>query len=74
MLQLIKFNIKLELGSLHVTGREGRVVMGTKRMQRDLFTDPLLAETFGVLHVTLIFSAELGLRNIIQEGDALQIF
>lgn len=49
-----------------------RKIMATKRMQSDLFPNPLLAESFGAFQAT-IFGAKIRLKNIILEGDALQV-
>lgn len=41
-------------------------------MKRDLFPDPLLAKSFAALQA-IIFCKDLGLKNIIVEGDAPQV-
>lgn len=50
--------------------REGRVIV-TMRMNKTMFPNPFLAETFRTLHA--MFGLELGLRNIILESDCLQV-
>lgn len=51
---------------------QGRVIATTMRMNRSLFPDPLLAETFGAFQAT-IFGSKLGLTNIKLEGDSLHV-
>lgn len=50
---------------------EGKV-SATLRMKRDLFPNPFLAEAIPALQATL-FCKNLGFKNIIIEGDALQV-
>ncbi|XP_042972882.1 uncharacterized protein LOC122304682 [Carya illinoinensis] len=50
---------------------EGKV-LATLRMQHDLFPDPLMAEAFAGLQAS-IFCKSLGYKDIIIEGDSLQV-
>lgn len=67
---IIKSMGKLDIGII-ARDHEGNV-MATKRMQREGFPKPFLAEALGALHVA-VFAFELGMRKIILEGDALQV-
>ncbi|XP_035546543.1 uncharacterized protein LOC118348606 [Juglans regia] len=47
-------------------------IIATLRTKKPLFPDPLLAETFGALK-TAQFGMELGLTQVIIEGDSIQV-
>ncbi|XP_042964623.1 uncharacterized protein LOC122298843 [Carya illinoinensis] len=48
------------------------MVIATQRQRKSLFTEPLLAESYGAL-IAVNFAWDLGLANIILEGDSLQV-
>ncbi|KAJ0091114.1 hypothetical protein Patl1_13670 [Pistacia atlantica] len=50
---------------------EGRF-MATMRMKKPMFPDAYLAESFAALQV-VILAADIGINQIILEGDALQV-
>ncbi|XP_040994328.1 uncharacterized protein LOC121240868 [Juglans microcarpa x Juglans regia] len=47
-------------------------IIATMRTKKHLFPDPLLAEAFGALKIVQ-FGLELGLTQVIIEGDSLQV-
>lgn len=67
---LSKVHCKVGIGVI-IHDWEGKV-RATLRMKRDIFPNPFLAEVVAALHATL-FWQDVGFKNIILEGDALQV-
>ncbi|XP_040996051.1 uncharacterized protein LOC121242225 [Juglans microcarpa x Juglans regia] len=67
---LEKNNCKVGVGAV-IRDWEG-TVKATMRKKHDLYPDPLLAEAYALLQAT-IFCKSLGWKEIILEGDSLQV-
>ncbi|XP_042983278.1 uncharacterized protein LOC122312683 [Carya illinoinensis] len=63
-------NCRVGIGTI-IRNWEGQV-MGTMKMNRPLYPDPYLAESYAALQATLL-GVNMGLRKIILEGDALKV-